>query len=190
MFSPTSHTISSPDAQFAAGISLNDIYNEASARRRLSEEIISRSESKEFETAQKEWKLHDIYQTSEGICLCGKQHIVYMCVLKNDLNENIAEVGHDCATRITEEQYGPLFESLNRIKEDPKKRINDYLIQLAFEHGFVSEWEKGFLENTKRKIKLTEKQQAVRIKLNQRIVKSFTRIFAGLATITGDQNAE
>lgn len=137
---------------------------------RLKEHIFSLSNSQDFYTAKKEWKLVDIeIQEDWDNCPCGKE-IKELCYISNKLNGNKTYVGNVCINQFIGIQTGNLFAGLKRIAKDVTANANEDLIIHAYNLGYIYESEYRFLMDTKRKRKLSEKQQAWKEKINRRIV--------------------
>ena len=62
---------------------------------KLTEEILNRSNSKEWNEAKLEWKLDFVHKADEPeACLCGHFPIIEVCVLKNKLSSDFVNVGN------------------------------------------------------------------------------------------------
>ncbi|MBB4515838.1 hypothetical protein [Paraburkholderia fungorum] len=148
----------------------------------LKEEILSRSNSKVWESAVGEWDLDHIFTIERneegggvighgyGVCLCSHQPIVEHCVLKNQANGNEAIVGNVCVKRFMGIDYSLLFDGVSRIRKDIKKAANSALIQFVHARGEITDWELGFLSDTKSKRMLSAKQRAARQRINRKIL--------------------
>jgi hypothetical protein len=64
-----------------------------------------------------------------------------------------------------------IFESLKKIKKDEEKPINAETVLHAFSKRWINEWERKFCFDTMRKRALSEKQMAIRIQINQKILQ-------------------
>jgi hypothetical protein len=139
---------------------------------KLSTEIVARSVAQTWDEAKLEWKLYHIYWEDEpDTCLCGHHPINEPCILRNSRNQNTALVGNCCVKRFMELPSDKIFQNLKKIKNDEGKPINAETIHHAFSEGWINDWERTFSLNTMRKRALTEKQMAIRIQINQKILR-------------------
>jgi hypothetical protein len=51
--------------------------------------------------------------------------------------------------------------------------LNEAAIEHAANRGWISDWEETFLHNTKRKRVLSDKQAAIRWRINQKVLRQF-----------------
>ncbi|WP_025599568.1 hypothetical protein [Burkholderia sp. WSM2230] len=147
----------------------------------LKAEILARSNSRVWESAVGEWDLDHIFtvdrtddggfvEHGHGVCLCSHQPIVEHCVLKNHVNGNEAVVGNVCVKRFMGIDYSLLFDGVARIRKDISKAANAALIQFVHERGEITDWELGFLSDTKSKRALSAKQRTTRQRINSKIL--------------------
>lgn len=89
-------------------------------------------------------------------CECGHYPICEVCVVKNEVNGTILEIGNCCINQVSDE-----FESLKRIFPALRDgRINSAVIDYAHKQKIINDWEKKFLHNNWRKRSKTPKQAA------------------------------
>ncbi|CAJ0962226.1 unnamed protein product, partial [Mesorhabditis belari] len=144
---------------------------------RLQEEIISRSNSKNWETARREWELSYIYMSGGNgpeSCLCGQNPIVELCVLRNNENRREAVVGNVCVNKFMGIHQGKkIFQAFHRVAKDSSKGLNEESIIYAHQHGWINDWEKGFYLDTWRKqyATLSDKQRAKRTEINSLVMQ-------------------
>ena len=144
------------------------------ARYRLVDEIISRSEAKNWDAAKQEWKLDSIYfadSATPGKCLCGHAPIIELCVIRNRKNGKVAVVGNVCVTRFIGLPAGPLFQDLQRIRRNSASALNTDTIRYARRQGWITEWEEKFSLDTCRWNRLTRRQRETRVKINEKILR-------------------
>ena len=137
---------------------------------RLFEGITSLSTITDWEEAKKEWYLAHIEIASpeevadnEYQCLCGHKHLKELCYIKNRKNGKEVLVGNCCVKRFLNLESDKIFQAVKRGK------VNHTTVEYAFEHGIITEWERGFLRSTIRKRKLSFKQSAVLTRLQKKI---------------------
>ncbi|MDH5327693.1 MAG: hypothetical protein OEY58_19740 [Gammaproteobacteria bacterium] len=137
---------------------------------RLKAHILPRSNANTFQSARNEWKLVGVeLRQSWSHCPCG-QKIKERCYLENQLNGAKTYVGNVCVNRFIGIDTGNLFAGLKRIAENDTANANEDLIIHAYNLGYIYEKEYHFLMQTKRKIKLSDKQKSWKQKINRRIV--------------------
>ena len=138
---------------------------------KLSREIISRSEADDWRDAKHEWTLVGIYfADSPGTCLCGHSPINECCVLENRFNGLEVVVGNSCVNKFLNLPSSKLFAAVKRIGEGIECSPNEALIDFAFEKRWINDYERSFLNDTKRKRQMTTKQMAWRVRLNRALL--------------------
>jgi len=149
---------------------------------KLKENILSLSSSDDWAIAKWERRLDYIYFLEPGqweqlqSCLCGHYPIQEVCVVKNNINWNLAEVGNQCVKKfMVSLDQTSMFDSLSRIKRDRKASASVDLINYSHRKLFINDWEKDFCISTYGKKKLSGKQQDIRVKINNKIVRSLVR---------------
>lgn len=149
-------------------------------RNRLTEEIISRSQSKIWDIAKLEWSLYDIYEAEEPeTCLCGHFPIIEICTVRNKLNGKIAKVGNICVKKFLELPSDLIFQAVKRVRKDIQRSLNAEAIQYAYDKDLINEWEYDFLKNTMRKRNLSQDQFRCRVKLNNKMLAHMKRSSGG-----------
>jgi hypothetical protein len=127
-------------------------------------------------TIKREWSLVDIYMAERPeTCLCGHHPIIEMCVIRNRLNGNEAEVGNVCVKQFFEIRSDLIFATVKRIRQDLEKGLNEPAIVLFREKGLISEKEYSFLLSTARKRVLSFAQMNWRKYINARILRAVAR---------------
>lgn len=139
---------------------------------RLTSEILALSVAAHWADARAEWELAEVYfqQDPPGICLCGHIPIVEHCLLVNRLNGNEAVVGNHCVKRFLDIPSGPIFAGLRRIARNTGTALNEAVIEHAYAHGWINNWERAFYLDTMRRRKLSRKQCAKRVEINSRVL--------------------
>ena len=134
--------------------------------------LLRYSEAKRWDDAKLEWYLDHIWFADiedAQTCACGHYPIYEVCVVKNELNNTVLEIGNCCINHVS-----PEFEVLKRIFPALKEgRINPAVVDYAFKQEIVNDWEKKFLQNVWRKQSLTQKQatkfEQIRYKIYENI---------------------
>ena len=138
----------------------NSKFKVESMHYKLTDEIISLSTSKYWESAKREWNFEFAYY-SENLetCLCGHYPIKNICVIKNSTNAKSTEAGNCCSNKFLGIDDGnKIFTSIKRLKEDITKSISAEVIDYLKEKKLLTDFEYKFYTDTFRKRKLSEKQ--------------------------------
>lgn len=142
----------------------------------LSREILSRSQAADWETARKEWVLIEIYESDEAeTCLCEHWPIREICVIRNRLNGQSTEVGNVCVKRFLGIRSDLIFAGIKRIRRDISKSLNADSIVFFYERGIITDWEYGFLQDTKLKRVLSVRQAETRENINRKVLAAISR---------------
>jgi len=138
----------------------------------LTEEIIKLSNSTSWDNAKIEWSFEYAYYSEElQTCLCGHYPIKNVCVIKNTENKNETEVGNCCVNKFLGIEDGnKIFTSIKRLKTDKSKSMSSEVLEYLREKKVVSNFEYDFYSDTIRKRKLSEKQLAIRERINQKLI--------------------
>jgi hypothetical protein len=141
-------------------------------RFKLFEEIINRSNAKEWEDAKSEWILKDIsisdYPES---CLCGHYPIKELCFLRNIYTGQEVIIGNCCVKKFIAPESDRMFQAVKRVKRDESKSLNSEMIEHAFEKCWINDWEYFFYQDTFKKRNLSHRQLAKRKAINEKILE-------------------
>jgi hypothetical protein len=139
---------------------------------RLLEEILVRSVAGNWPEARLEWALQLIYYEDDppGTCLCGHYPICEHCLLYNRANGNRAVVGNVCVTRFMGMDADAIFRCLRRVAADAGKALSGDAVVYLYRRGLLTDWEKQFCLDTARKRRLSAKQRAKRVEINERVL--------------------
>jgi hypothetical protein len=139
---------------------------------RLTDEIIALSNSKDWDNAKLEWNFEYAYQNPNfQSCLCGHYPIKNICVIKNLKNSSKTEIGNCCVKKFLGILEGDnFFNSIKKIKIDLSKRMHKDVLYYLYEKKVLNQFEYEFYMDTIRKIKLSEKQLAIRVRINQKFI--------------------
>lgn len=140
---------------------------------KLGAEIIARSKASTWDEAKLEWELESVFHQEEPeTCLCGHFPINEVCLLRNRLNGNTADVGNCCVKKFLGLQSDKIFQALRRIRNDLSRPLNGETIDHARKSGWINDWEYRFSMDTVRKRKLTASQMLKRQQINQRVIQN------------------
>jgi hypothetical protein len=138
---------------------------------KLKDEILTLSISEDWRLAKLEWRLTDIYESTEpDTCLCGHNPIREICVIKNIYNCNVATVGNVCIKKFLGLPSNQIFAGLKRLKADIYNGPNQALIEHACDQQWINEYEGVFCLSNLRKTSLSSKQLNVRMHINQKLL--------------------
>jgi hypothetical protein len=119
--------------------------------------LLKYSAAKVWVDAKLEWRLNHIWYADiedAKTCECGHYPICEVCVIENEVNETVLEIGNCCINQISTD-----FEALRRIFPALREgRINPAIIDYVSKQKIINSWEGKFLQNTWRKHNLTPKQ--------------------------------
>jgi hypothetical protein len=119
-----------------------------------------------------EWNIEYAYQSEElQTCLCGHYPIKNICVIRNTENDKETEVGNCCINKFLGIDKGnKIFDSIKRLKEDLSKSLSAEVLEYLNDKKVISEFEYEFYTDTLRKRVLSQKQLAVRERINQKFL--------------------
>jgi hypothetical protein len=139
---------------------------------RLVGEIVGLSLADTWDEAKREWELDHVYfADTPGTCLCGKTPIREHCVLVNRANSNRAVVGSCCVKKFLPGlSSSRIFAGLRRVARSTGAALNEACIEYAHSKGYINDWERTFYLDTIRKRKLSRKQHAKRVEINERVL--------------------
>lgn len=140
---------------------------------RLTTEIIAISQADTWDAALHEWVLDTIWLADDddlGTCLCGHYPIREHCRLLNIKNGNTAIVGNVCVQKFLGLPSGLIFAAIERIAADQTRALNPETIQFARDKGWIDDWQQSFLKSTCRKRRLSSRQLAKRMEINQQVL--------------------
>ncbi len=153
---------------------------------KLTEEIIKLSNSDFWDSAKIEWNFeYAYYSESLQKCLCGHYPIKNVCVIKNTENKNETEVGNCCVNKFLGIEDGnKIFTSIKRLKSDKSKSMSPEVLEYLRKKKVLTDFDYKFYSDTIRKRKLSDKQLAIRERINQKLIdftsyesnSNFTRI--------------
>jgi len=142
----------------------------------LTFEIIKRSVNPTWEMAKREWKLVEIEEAEDyEKCLCGHYPIRELCTLKNKKNGKTVVVGNCCVKKFLGLPSNKIFQAVKRVRKDTGKSLNAETIRLAYEHGWINNWENGFYIDIMRKRVLTDKQRKRKLQINEKVLRRVRR---------------
>jgi hypothetical protein len=146
--------------------------------RALVDAILEFSRAKRWKQAVQEWELDHIYvihpDEELGFCLCGHR-IREVCVIANDTTECTTEVGNCCINQFFGIPTEILFSAFRRVLRNVESSLGAAAICYAHDHGWINDWEREFCRNISRRRRLSEKQMAVRLKINRRVIARLSR---------------
>jgi len=143
---------------------------------KLTQEILSRSVSNDWNLAKLEWSLETIWEEDEpDTCLCGHYPIKEICLLRNIKNNKAAKIGNVCVKKFLGLSSDKLFQNLKRIRKDNTKAINPETTEYAYKKSWINEWEFHFSISNFRKRNLSKKQMNIRAQINKKILAAFSQ---------------
>lgn len=142
----------------------------------LKSHVLPLSLSMEWAEAKHEWALDhvevlDAHEHAEpATCPCGHHPILELCWIRNIKNGNLTFVGNVCVKRFMGMPADTVAEGFKRIMGNTEKALGAAAVEFAHAQGWISDWEKTFCLDTCRKRKLTGRQLAKRVEVNQQLL--------------------
>jgi len=134
--------------------------------------IIALSKATTWERAKLEWGLHAVYWEDVGTtCLCSHYPIKEICVLYNATTGREAIVGNVCVKKFMGLRSNEIFVSLKRIDKNIHKSLSTEAILHAYDSEWINEWERDFYFGTTMRRRLTPKQMAKRVQINELVLR-------------------
>ncbi|WP_159476280.1 hypothetical protein [Chryseobacterium sp. 18068] len=139
---------------------------------KLTEEIISLSESKQWDLAKNEWRFEFAYYAEElQSCLCGHYPIRNICVIKNRINAVVTEVGNCCINKFLGIETGnKIFSSIKKLQEDITASMSSEVIEYFYRKGGMSDFDYKFYQSIFRKRNMSAKQWDIKAKINRKFL--------------------
>jgi hypothetical protein len=137
---------------------------------RLQERILAQSFADSWDAAKREWDLLRVCFADGPVwCACGHP-ISECCLIVNRLNGNQVVVGNVCVEQFIGLPSERLFAALRRIIADIGAALNAEAIEHAYREGWLTSWEATFYRDTKGRCKLSTRQRAIRVQINQKVL--------------------
>lgn len=137
--------------------------------------ILQSSSVKEWNLARNEWEILHIYKVVEPQkCLCGHFPIRRICELVNKTTGIIEKVGSCCVTKFLDIKPELLYNSLQRIKENPVTTLRREIIDLAYNTKVITPVEYNFYQKHKRRTNLNQNGKQLALEINKRILEYFS----------------
>ena len=139
---------------------------------KLTEEIISLSESDQWDFAKLEWCFEFAYYADElQRCLCGHYPIRNICVIKNQKNAVVTEVGNCCINKFLGIDDGnKIFLSIKKLKDDIRGSMNAEVIEYLYTKRGISDFDYKFYKSIYRKRILSAKQLNIKEQINRKFL--------------------
>lgn len=135
---------------------------ETTNNKKFKEVLLAQSESKDYNSAIKEWKL--LYVTEkENNCICG-HHIIKNCVFKNKHNSSVITIGSTCVKKFFGLDYSDHFDIKTIMKKYSLKLLN-----YCLEEKIINQFEYNFLDSLPKFKKYSDKQRVMFFKIHDKI---------------------
>jgi hypothetical protein len=134
--------------------------------------ILDLSVSPDWDTAKAEWQLNMVYEDpSHRSCECEHAPIHQICVIKNQKNSKVAEVGNVCVQKFLRLMSNRIFLVIRRLRWDINKSLNPASLGLFEERGVISFSEKeDYLRYWRKRKRLSDDQIKQKLDINNRIL--------------------
>lgn len=139
---------------------------------KLTEEIISLSDSQTWDFAKLEWDFEFAYYAEDlQNCLCGHYPIKNICVIRNKRNSKQTEVGNCCINKFLGIEDGnKIFASIKKLKGDNSKSMSVEVIDYIYNKKGISDFEYKFYVDIHRKRNLSFKQLEIKERINAKFL--------------------
>lgn len=139
---------------------------------KLTEEIISLSDSTTWDFAKLEWSFEFAYYAEDlQTCLCGHYPIKNICVIRNTKNSNQTEVGNCCINKFLGIEDGnKIFTSIKKLKDDISKSMSAEVVNYIYGKKGISDFEYKFYKDIYRKRNLSLKQLEIKNRINNKFL--------------------
>lgn len=138
--------------------------------------LIDNSEGSAMGEAMREWNFHSSFSLDfpdTTSCICGKENIVHVFVIKNRKNQNRLWIGSSCIKKFFPPSDAEIILDLGKIYKERDATVKQNTITDAYKHGVVTEWEHDFYSDTRRKRNLSFRQLELREKINNKLLNRF-----------------
>lgn len=134
--------------------------------------ILDLSVSTDWDSAKAEWQLNMVYEDpSDRSCECDHSPIHQICVIKNEKNSKIAEVGNVCVQKFLRIMSNRVFAVIRRLRWDLNKSLNPNALQLFEDRGIISPSERqDYLRYWRRRKNMSDAQRAQKLSINERVL--------------------
>lgn len=154
----------------------------------LKAHILSLSVGAGWEYAKHEWYLESVEHLDKDdpgeTCPCSHHPIYELCWLRNACNGAQTFVGNVCVVRFIDASAGRITQGMNRVRRDSANALNDEAILWAHRRGWVNDWERDFLLNTRHKRRLSGRQQAKREEINRVVLARAAAVASVAASLS------
>ena len=139
---------------------------------KLTEEILSLSDSNDWDFAKLEWSFEFAYYAEElQKCLCGHYPIKNICVIKNRRNSSVTEVGNCCINKFLGIDEGnKIFSSIKKLKDSETASMSSEVIEYIYKKKGISDFEYNFYKSIYRKRIMSDKQWDIKKRINQKFL--------------------
>lgn len=139
----------------------------------LKAEMIARSSDQVWEQAKMEWDLRDVFVVNQDqICLCGHHPIRQICTIRNQINQNDAEVGNVCVQKFLGMRSRRILATLKKVRENPEKSLSKAGIAMFTKLGIISQIDsEDYLSFSLKRKYLTPRQRQLKERLNQAVLE-------------------
>ncbi len=146
-------------------------------RYKLFDEILSLSESQDWDIARMEWELTGITIEQNETCLCGHHPISELCHIRNVENGTTTFVGNHCINKFREDlEMSAVFNAVKKVKKNPTASLSSKAVEYFRERGWLNDWEfKFYLDVFRRRTKMSEKQWMHKQRINEKILSKIYR---------------
>jgi len=114
-------------------------------------------------------------QSCSSACICD-HGIKEWCWLHNRFTDHTRVIGNCCIKQVLPQfDSHKIFDCIRRMLDNPSSSMNVETALYAYEHGIINAWEHGFYLSIWRRRSLTPKQEVVKLRINQKVLKKICK---------------
>ncbi|NOR44432.1 MAG: hypothetical protein GQ534_02510 [Candidatus Delongbacteria bacterium] len=142
----------------------------------LKSRIIDNSTSSDWETAKKEWTIFEISISEKPQkCLCGHYPIKKVCEIVNKKTGTVVKVGRCCLAKFLDIRNDHFQKVMRKLEDDINTTLSEKIVSLSKKTKAITTWDVLFYKNIRRKKKINDLQQKMKIEINTKILNYFTK---------------
>ena len=138
----------------------------------LKERVVELSEATNWNLANTEWVLYDLYKEENGTCLCSKYPITKQCILVNHFNNNKITVGSSCVNKFFNINTEKYFKNIMEVEQDETVYMMPEILELLHKKKLINGWQLDFYLDIMKYKRLSEKQLIHKKKIDYIMIKN------------------
>lgn len=140
----------------------------------LMAKLMANSVGDTWEEAQLEWVVTGMWEEEGGSCDCGHTPITDHLEIHNRLTDTTLVVGNVCVKKFFSwDDYDKIFKGIKKLRKDPTAGTPGILLEVPLINRALDEYKLEFLYGRRFTRRLTEKQNAFRLKCHKLILDTW-----------------